>query len=98
MECTIPRKHHRHVLGTKGTNVQEITQQHNVSVKFPDREETEQVQVTDGETDPRDVIVITGRKENCEAAKQALLVSSNVFNLITTIHSNIFIKLPTAFQ
>ena len=27
-------------------------------------------------TDPRDVIVITGREENCERAKQALLVSS----------------------
>ena len=54
--------------------MQEITQQHNVSIKFPDREETDQGQVTDGETDPRDVIVITGRKENCEAAKLALLV------------------------
>ena len=26
--------------------------------------------------DPRDVIVITGRAENCERAKQSLLVSS----------------------
>lgn len=25
--------------------------------------------------DPRDVIIITGREENCEKAKQALLVS-----------------------
>lgn len=74
VECTIPRKHHRNVLGTKGIHVQEITQQHNVSVKFPDREDTEQIQVADGETDPRDTIVITGRKENCDAARQALLV------------------------
>ena len=77
MECVIPRKHHRNVLGTKGINVQEITQQHNVSVKFPDREETEHVQVAEGETDPRDIIIITGRKENCEAAKQALLVNAH---------------------
>jgi len=83
----IPRKHHRNVLGTKGIHVQEITQRHNVSIKFPDREESEQAQVPDGETDPRDIIVITGRKENCEAAKQALLVRTDphLHNLLKQI-------------
>ena len=58
--------------------MQEITQHHNVSIKFPDREEGDQAQVTDGEIDPRDIIMITGRKENCEAAKQALLVREQI--------------------
>ena len=31
--------------------------------------------------DPRDVIVITGRAENCEKAKQALLVRKMLGNL-----------------
>jgi len=50
-----------------------------VSIKFPDREDAEQVQPTEGEVDPRDIIVITGRSENCEAAKQALLVSAALY-------------------
>ena len=86
------------MLGAKGANVQAITQDHNVSIKFPEREgkgegqkgesqKTEGAQTTaaaattngiaaedSGTPDPRDVIVITGRKENAEAAKQALLV------------------------
>ena len=49
-----------------------------MSIKFPDREDTEKVQPTEGEVDPRDTIFITGRSENCEAAKQALLVSSPI--------------------
>ena len=95
MECNISRKHHRIVLGTKGIHVQEITQQHNVSIKFPDREDGEQAQVTDGETDPRDIIIITGRKENCEAASQALLVRAEdipppkIMTKITTKIDNI---------
>ena len=93
MECTIPRKHHRNVLGTKGIHVQEITQQHNVSIKFPDREEGDQTQVTDGETDLRDVIVITGRTENCEAAKQALLVREDRTTL--KLFNKIIFNIPT---
>lgn len=38
IECVIPRKKHRQVLGTKGSNVQTITQEYNVTIKFPDRE------------------------------------------------------------
>ena len=29
---------------------------------------------TDGKTDPRDIITISGRIENCESAKKALMV------------------------
>lgn len=69
------------------TTFQAITVEHNVSIKFPDRESQPKTQPSEeGEesteapppptTDPsRNVILVTGRKENCEAAKQALLVS-----------------------
>ena len=118
-------------MGGRGSNVQAITHEHNVSIKFPDRENRstggggdpahkatptiEPVLVTtppidedtppgdgaskvvngngevvtggegeggeEGEEEevkppsPRDIILITGRLENAEAAKLALLVS-----------------------
>ncbi len=84
-------------MGSKGANVQAITQEHNVSIKFPERETAQRSTPApatqpaengdvgagvEGEkagspgTKSRDVIKITGRLENAEAAKQALLVSS----------------------
>jgi len=36
-ECVIPSRHHRMVIGTKWTNINDITQRYNVSIKFPDR-------------------------------------------------------------
>ena len=38
IKCIIPHKNHRDVMGPKGTNVQGITQDHNVTIKFPDRD------------------------------------------------------------
>ena len=90
IECVIEQKHHRSILGLKGSNVQAITQEHNVSIKFPDRggakggpagEETVVNGGEEGEKEragSRDVINVTGRIENAEAAKQALLVSAVV--------------------
>lgn len=94
MECIIEQKYHRNIMGAKGSNVQGITQEHNVGIKFPERspsqnappgeqtvengsgeggeEEESDKEVT---SDPRNIIIITGRTENVEAAKQALLVS-----------------------
>ena len=37
MECHIDEKYHRTVIGLKGRNVQQITSEYNVQVKFPDR-------------------------------------------------------------
>lgn len=82
--CSIPHEHHRSVLGTRGANVQEITVEHSVQIKFPERpgapppseeqeEAAEEVEPEEGKPDPRDVINITGRKEHCEAAKEALM-------------------------
>ena len=83
--CSIAHEHHRSVLGTRGANVQEITVEHNVHIKFPERpgapppgEEQEaaadEADPEEGKPDPRDVINVTGRKENCEAAIEALMV------------------------
>lgn len=38
IECVIPEKYHRTVIGTKGSNVQTITSEHDVNIKFPDRQ------------------------------------------------------------
>jgi hypothetical protein len=38
MECIIPQKHHRTVMGAKGVKVQGITSEFDVQIKFPDRD------------------------------------------------------------
>uniref|UniRef100_A0A672SEV4 Vigilin n=1 Tax=Sinocyclocheilus grahami TaxID=75366 RepID=A0A672SEV4_SINGR len=91
MECVIPQKFHRSIMGPKGSRIQQITKDHNVQIKFPDRDEQQGKYHTDapvqengeanGEVkepaDPLvpkkcDVIVLSGRKERCEAAVEAL--------------------------
>ncbi len=37
IDCEISQKLHRTIMGAKGSNVQAITQEHNVSIKFPER-------------------------------------------------------------
>ncbi|XP_044886096.1 vigilin isoform X3 [Mauremys mutica] len=92
IECTIPQKFHRSIMGPKGSRIQQITRDYGVQIKFPDREEnpapaTEPAMQENGEengegkeakeTDPTspkkcDIIIISGRREKCEAAKEAL--------------------------
>ena len=95
-------------MGPKGTHVQGITQDHDVSIKFPEREKpgNQSTSLPNGDgggggaspnppegvggahtvngegeeegekaVNPRHIILITGRKENAEAAKQSLMVS-----------------------
>lgn len=38
IECIIPQKHHRTVMGAKGFKVQGITSEFDVQIKFPDRD------------------------------------------------------------
>ncbi|XP_054712100.1 vigilin-like [Uloborus diversus] len=88
VECVIPQEHHRTVLGTRGSKVQTIQKQFNVTIKFPDRERQAGPQqpdsekpmmngdyhLSEGENDQqKNVIIIKGLPENCELAKQALL-------------------------
>nr|XP_057928790.1 high density lipoprotein binding protein a isoform X2 [Doryrhamphus excisus] len=85
IECTIPQKFHRSIMGPKGSQIQQITRDHNVHIKFPEREDPQEVIQENGEAngevkeavDPNapkkcDVIVISGRQERCEAAAEAL--------------------------
>ena len=119
-------------MGPKGSNVQAITQDHDVSIKFPDRErssgsvsgstvpngaagggegtrsggggsgdgDTPTINGDDGPggeeaaattttaaapaVDPRSIILITGRQDNAEAAKQALMVSALILFKVYT--------------
>ncbi|KAK1168684.1 vigilin-like [Acipenser oxyrinchus oxyrinchus] len=92
IECVIPQKFHRSIMGPKGSRIQQITRDHNVQIKFPDREDPQASPVSpepavheNGEVngepkeqvDPAapkkcDVIVLSGRKDRCEAAVEAL--------------------------
>lgn len=79
VECVIPQRHHRTVMGARGAKVKDITAEHDVQIKFPERDTTEGADVPVKENDENaepglnDIIRITGRPENCEAAKKALL-------------------------
>uniref|UniRef100_A0A8C2F379 Vigilin n=1 Tax=Cyprinus carpio TaxID=7962 RepID=A0A8C2F379_CYPCA len=78
MECVIPQKFHRSIMGPKGSRIQQITKDHNVQIKFPDREDQQgkyyKVKEPADPLVPKkcDVIVLSGRKERCEAAVEAL--------------------------
>ncbi|XP_049911818.1 high density lipoprotein binding protein a [Epinephelus moara] len=90
MECVIPQKFHRSIMGPKGSRIQQITRDHNVQIKFPEREDPQAPPAeapiqengeANGEVkepvDPNapkkcDVIVLSGRKERCDAAVEAL--------------------------
>uniref|UniRef100_A0A8C7NSW5 Vigilin n=1 Tax=Oncorhynchus mykiss TaxID=8022 RepID=A0A8C7NSW5_ONCMY len=76
MECVIPQKFHRSIMGPKGSRIQGITRDHNVQIKFPERVDGPGKGGPAGKA-PRhsrkcDVIVLSGRKERCEAAVEAL--------------------------
>uniref|UniRef100_A0A671ST23 Vigilin n=1 Tax=Sinocyclocheilus anshuiensis TaxID=1608454 RepID=A0A671ST23_9TELE len=87
MECVIPQKFHRSIMGPKGSRIQQITKDHNVQIKFPDREDQqadapvqENGEANGAVKEPADplvpkkcdVIVLSGRKERCEAAVESL--------------------------
>ena len=91
LECVIPQKYHRTVMGAKGYKVQEITKEFDVGVKFPDRppppsdsgDAQQETPTMNGDAESEssgegekirkcDIIIITGKQENAEAAKAAL--------------------------
>uniref|UniRef100_A0A8D2Q6J8 Vigilin n=1 Tax=Varanus komodoensis TaxID=61221 RepID=A0A8D2Q6J8_VARKO len=84
LECVIPQRFHRVVMGAKGYKVQQITRDYDVLIKFPEREDNSGVMIPSQENgdmspepDPAprkcDIIFISGRKEKCEGARAALL-------------------------
>ncbi|XP_056156348.1 vigilin [Lampris incognitus] len=85
LEVAIPQRYHRAVMGPKGCRIQHITREHEVQVKFPERDDSNTGQDAppqeNGEASPDteyvprkcDIITISGRAEKCELAKAALL-------------------------
>ncbi|XP_059138756.1 vigilin-like [Physella acuta] len=87
VECVIAQVDHRTVMGSGGANVREITRQYDVGIKFPDKPpmangNSPDEPVVNGDISPvengngprkGDIIIITGKPENCQNAKQALL-------------------------
>jgi len=94
IECHIEQAHHRTIMGQKGSNVQGITSKYNVQIKFPEKNSNPQKMpngdLPNGEAPPtngngnghheNDIIKISGKKENCDAAANALkaLVPINI--------------------
>jgi len=107
IECIIPQKFHRNIMGAKGLKIQSITSEFNVNIKFPDRntgnnntsggdqagwgdvmdrsqnggemvngfeEPAPAPAIPDPAVTPKcDIIIISGKKDICEAASAALL-------------------------
>nr|XP_019966399.1 PREDICTED: vigilin-like [Paralichthys olivaceus] len=87
MEVAIPQRYHRAIMGPKGCRIQHITREHEVQIKFPERDDSAAVSGQEpppqenGEVSPEaefvprkcDIIIISGRAEKCELAKAALL-------------------------
>lgn len=71
IECEIPRKHHRSVMGKRGAKVQMITSEFDVQIKFPEQKAETNGDVVNGINDiAADIIKISGKLEKCEQAKQ----------------------------
>uniref|UniRef100_A0A8C4F112 Vigilin n=1 Tax=Dicentrarchus labrax TaxID=13489 RepID=A0A8C4F112_DICLA len=82
VEVAIPQRYHRAIMGPKGCRIQHITREHEVQIKFPEREDSQEAPPQEnGEVSPEaefvprkcDIITIAGRAEKCELAKAALL-------------------------
>jgi len=75
IDVIIEQKHHRTIMGKGGSKVQQIQSDCNVEIKFPDRNsDPENVPEQNGDgINVSAIIHVTGRPENCERAKQALL-------------------------
>jgi len=88
IEVIIPQRYHRTVMGARGSKVQNITTEFDVQIKFPDRDmgQHDQYAETNGETNgdaegeivipvtpPQDIVRVSGKKEKCEGARDALL-------------------------
>lgn len=102
IDCIISQRHHRNVMGTRGNKIQAITKEYDVNIKFPDRDSGydngvphENGDSVENGVRACDIIRITGRKEKCEAAKQALLDSVPVtkeMNVKYDLHRSIIGK------
>ena len=60
-------------MGAKGSKVQKITTDFNVQIKFPDKAVENGEQPAVNGDNSCNIIKITGKRDNCEKASQALL-------------------------
>jgi len=86
VNCVIPQKFHRIIMGPKGSKVQSITEEFGVQIKFPDRVDPEANGVNNNDENKAEAggegeaaavvesaITITGPQEKCDAAYAALM-------------------------
>jgi len=75
IEVIIEQKHHRTIMGSQGSKVKQIQADHNVDIKFPERQDDPNFVSEENEEGIKasDIIRVSGRPENCEGAKEALL-------------------------
>merc|ERR1719445_2590376 len=82
IECVIEQKHHRSVMGIRGSNVQRICKDFDVQIKIPEKRVQQNGDMNGGgegapvenggDNSGSDIIRISGKKEKCEAAAAAL--------------------------
>jgi len=74
IDCEIEQQYHRTVMGAKGSQVQRITKDFDVQIKFPDKaSENGEVPAPNPERSSNpNIIRITGKNKNCEGAANAL--------------------------
>ena len=103
VQCIIPFIHHRTVKGLKGVNVKHLTREHNVWIQFPfwranSVEDTKtgsgsggynEASANEDPTNRLDLVLITGKEEDCLKAKEALL---------DLVPSNIAVNVPSRFH
>lgn len=88
IECCIPQKHHVNLIGKKGARSSQLSDEFKVEIQFPAKSLTAANGTTNGSTDHLamngninggddaksvDIVLISGLKDDCEKAKQALL-------------------------
>jgi len=69
LEVEIDQQHHRTIMGARGANLQRICAEHDVQIKIPERQ---QPGATDNGNGGNNIIRVTGNKDKCEAAAEAL--------------------------
>jgi len=75
IECVIEQKHHRSVMGTRGSNVQRVCKDYDVQIKIPEKRAQNgdmNGEAVENGDNSCDIIRISGKKEKCEAAAKAL--------------------------
>merc|ERR1711962_1415607 len=74
IDCEIEQQFHRAVMGAKGSQVQRITRDFDVQIKFPDKasENGEALPPNPERSSDPNIIRITGKKNNCDGAANAL--------------------------